>query len=112
MIDDNETVLDVRLREIFAAERVSMDDDTFVAQVMRRVERRVAIRRAVLGGAASLGIAIAAVPLAEVATSLGVWITGQAAEIRALDAADLSSSVSVAILLAALCVGAARSLAR
>ena len=112
MIEADDDQLDARLRAIFAAVDLPPDDGGFVACVMHRIRRRVIVRHAVLGAAILLGVAVAAMPLAELATVSGTWLASRAVIWRMSDPADLSLVWSAGVVLAGLCLGAYRWLAR
>ena len=104
---------DLKLESMFRSEPVP--DDGFSASVMKRVRRQIWIRRLSLPLAVSLGIAISAKPLmqiAGVASGLVEFLIGRSISFEQLPVADLpqASTILIGISLAMAAMLASRLL--
>jgi len=101
-----------RLSDVFQALNPSLEDEGFSGTVLRRIERRLWLRRIVLGTAAVVGSVVAVGPLFELATLLFEGLVAAATQWN--DPAWLAQhQASVITLLAALALpGATRLLER
>jgi hypothetical protein len=104
-------VSDTRLNELFASLNEDLPGGEFRDQVFRRIQRAERIRYLVLGGAAALGLVMAAGPLLDL---LALGVRELAALLMAFRESDWSPDPTLvaALLLLALVPGLVRWLER